>query len=62
MAIHDLDLAARVADQILAVRAGEVLAAGPLAAVFKDATLTRLYDVPARVARDQDSLTVRFQG
>jgi iron complex transport system ATP-binding protein len=62
MAIHDLDLAARVADEVHAVRAGKTLAAGPVATVFTDAVLTRLFDTPARVVQDQDGMTVRFHG
>jgi iron complex transport system ATP-binding protein len=60
MAIHDLDLAARAADEVLALKDGRVLAAGPVPAVFTAAILTRLYDVPARVVRDEAGIAVRF--
>jgi iron complex transport system ATP-binding protein len=62
MAIHDLDLAARVADRIVALREGELVAAGPVEAVLEAEVLTRLFDVPTQVARDGDAITVRFQG
>ena len=62
MAIHDLDLAARVADQMLAVRDGEVLAAGARDAVLNETILARLFDTPTRVSQDGDGLTIRFQG
>ena len=61
MAIHDLDLAARAADEVLALKDGRILAAGSVEAVFTEATLTRLYDVPARVLMDAGGLIVRFQ-
>jgi iron complex transport system ATP-binding protein len=62
MAIHDLDLAARVADRIVALRDGAVLAAGPVEAVLQADVLTRLFDVPTVVTHDGEALSVRFQG
>jgi iron complex transport system ATP-binding protein len=62
MAIHELDLAARVADQVLAIRMGEVLASGPREAVLNEETLSQLFDTPTRVVQDRDGLTIRFQG
>jgi len=62
MAIHELDLAARVADQVLAIRMGEVLASGPRETVLNEETLTQLFDTPTRVVQDRDGLTIRFQG
>jgi iron complex transport system ATP-binding protein len=61
MAVHDLDLAVRAADEVLALRDGRVLATGPVESVFTEATLTQLYDVPARILRDASGLVVRFQ-
>ncbi|HEY4029909.1 MAG TPA: ABC transporter ATP-binding protein [Caulobacteraceae bacterium] len=61
MAVHDLDLAARAADEVLALKDGRVLAAGRVEAVFTEAVLTRLYDVPARIVRDGSGIVVRFQ-
>jgi iron complex transport system ATP-binding protein len=61
MAVHDLDLAVRAADEVLALKDGRILAAGPVDAVLTDATLTQLYDVPARVVRDETGIVVRFQ-
>ena len=49
VALHDLDLARRIADDVLALRGGRVAAAGPAAPVLTDAPLTALYDAPARV-------------
>ncbi len=61
MAIHDLDLAARVADDVLALQDGRILAAGPVAEVFTESTLTRLYDVAAQVRSDPSGIIVRFR-
>ncbi|MBV9995816.1 MAG: ABC transporter ATP-binding protein [Caulobacteraceae bacterium] len=60
MAIHDLDLAIRVADDVLALKEGRAIASGPAAATFTEPALTRLYDVPARLVRDPDGVSVRF--
>ncbi len=60
MAIHDLGLALRVADDVVALRNGRVLAAGPAEAMFTGVLLGRLFDVPMRVVRDADGATVRF--
>lgn len=59
-ALHDLDLALRVADDVVAVRDGRVVARGAVDAVFTDAVLEALYDVPVRVLRDAAGTGVRF--
>lgn len=60
MAIHDLDLALRHADDVVAVRDGKLLAAGSTAEVMTDDLLGALYDVRVRVVHDDDGLSVRF--
>jgi iron complex transport system ATP-binding protein len=60
MAIHDLDLALRVADDVVALREGRVLAAGPAADILVDDMLGRLYDVRVRVIRDAEGASIRF--
>lgn len=60
MAIHDIDLAFRFADDVVAVREGRILAAGPAAEVMRDKTLSALYDVQVRIVRDEYGPTIRF--
>lgn len=60
MAIHDLDLALAFADSILAIRDGRLLAHGPTHEVVTESLLTSLYDVPVRLSRDGDGISVRF--
>jgi len=60
MAIHDLDLALRVADDVVAVRAGRILAAGPAREVMTAAMLEALYDVRVRVIFDELGGSIRF--
>jgi len=60
MAIHDLNLAFRVADDVVAVKEGRILAAGPASDVFTEALLADLYDVRVRVVRDADGADIRF--
>ena len=60
MAIHDLDLALRVADEVVAIKQGSLMASGTTDVIFTAAVLERLYDVRARVVRDGDGATIRF--
>lgn len=62
VALHDLDLAARIADDVVALKRGRVVATGPAATVLTDATLGALYDVPVRITRDGDGTAIRFLG
>lgn len=62
VALHDLDLALRIADDVVAVKDGRVAGQGPVEAIFTDAVLGELYDVPARVRRDADGASIRFLG
>ena len=59
VALHDLHLALRIADDVVAVKAGRVIAAGS-ARIVTDALLGDLYDVPARVQRGEAGISVRF--
>ena len=52
VALHDLSLAWRIADEVLALADGAVVAHGPAAAVIAPAVLERLFDAPARVGED----------
>jgi iron complex transport system ATP-binding protein len=60
LAIHDLDLALRYADDAVALRGGRVLASGPVAEVLSEAVLTELYEVRVRVVCDADGAAIRY--
>lgn len=60
MAIHDLDLALRFADDIVAIRNGKMLACGPTRQVMTEALLASLYDVTVRIHDDDDGASIRF--
>lgn len=47
--LHDLNLAARYADQVVLLKSGSVLAAGPPRAVLTAATLHDAYDAPFEI-------------
>ncbi|MGC4250147.1 MAG: ABC transporter ATP-binding protein [Sphingobium sp.] len=60
MAIHDLDLALNHADDLVAIRDGRLLAAGPVADVATEEMLSALYEVRVRLDSDGDGRIVRF--
>jgi iron complex transport system ATP-binding protein len=60
MAIHEIDLALRFADDVVAIQDGRLAAAGPAAEVMTEAGLSSLYGVGARVSRDAHGASVRF--
>jgi iron complex transport system ATP-binding protein len=54
--LHDVNLAAHLATHLLLLKAGRVLASGPLAEVLTAERLSALYDVPMHAARSEDAL------
>ena len=62
MAVHDLDLALRVADDAVALKDGRLLAAGRATELFTDDVLGRLYELNVRVVRDAQGASVRLLG
>ncbi len=60
MALHDLNLAAAFCDHLVVLCAGGVVATGTPDAVLTPQLIEQVYGVPARVARDEDGLHVRF--
>jgi iron complex transport system ATP-binding protein len=61
-ALHDLDLAARIADDVVAVKRGQITAHGPAGAILTAAILEDLYDTGVAVRRDADGMIIRFIG
>jgi iron complex transport system ATP-binding protein len=49
--LHDINVAAQYADDVVAMRDGAVIAQGTVAAVLTEERLRDLYDTPARVAQ-----------
>jgi iron complex transport system ATP-binding protein len=62
VALHDLTLAARYADRVIALSRGRIVADGPRDEVLRPETLRDLYDVEVRIERDEQGLAVRFIG
>jgi iron complex transport system ATP-binding protein len=60
LALHDLDLALRLADDAVALRGGRVLASGPVGEVLSEPVLAELYEVKVRIARDEDGAAIRY--
>lgn len=58
--LHDLNLAARYADRILAMRAGTAAGFGAPEDVLTDARMTEVFDCPMRFHRDEGGLFVRL--
>jgi iron complex transport system ATP-binding protein len=59
--LHDLNLAARFADDIVLLEQGKIVASGPPEAVLTEARLASGFGIRARVARDADGLSVVAQ-
>ena len=53
LVVHDLNLAARYADVIFALRAGRIVASGSPHEVLNVETLRQVFDVEARILRDE---------
>jgi iron complex transport system ATP-binding protein len=60
MAIHELDLALRFADRVVAIRDGAIVAADTVASVLTPALLGHLYDVPADITDTASGPVLRF--
>jgi iron complex transport system ATP-binding protein len=60
--IHDLALAARYADRVVAIKDGRVFAAGEARETLTADCLRGLFDVEAEVEAGADGLTIRFVG
>ena len=54
LVVHDLNLAARYADHIFALRDGRIAAAGAPAEVLTLHTLRRVFDVETRIISDEE--------
>lgn len=57
MVLHDVNLAARYADQVLALRCGQVHALGKPSAVITAELMSELYDIQARIIQHPQSQT-----
>ncbi|HRK64404.1 MAG TPA: ABC transporter ATP-binding protein [Terricaulis sp.] len=60
VALHDLGLAAAFADRVIAIKDGAIAADGAADAVFTPALLRDLFEVDARIARDDAGVSIRF--
>lgn len=50
--LHDLNLAARYADEVVIFQAGEVYAQGPTAEVFQPATISEAFGIDCDISKD----------
>jgi iron complex transport system ATP-binding protein len=62
VALHDLALAARYADRVIALANGKIVADGAWDDVLKPETLRALYDVDVHVERDERGYAIYFIG
>ena len=61
--LHDLNQAADIADHIVLLRGGQIVAAGPPSEVLDHETLSQVYEIPITVVRDpvDDAITITPQ-
>jgi iron complex transport system ATP-binding protein len=57
LVLHDMNLAARYSDWIIAMKNGDVVAAGPPEEVITEALLAQVFDVEATIVTDPDTNT-----
>lgn len=62
LTLHDLTLAARLADRVLVLGQGEVIADGPPAEALTPAVLAAAYGVDAQLRRTDAGLTIDIRG
>ncbi|MEE4464606.1 Fe3+-hydroxamate ABC transporter ATP-binding protein FhuC, partial [Azotobacter chroococcum] len=55
VALHDINLAARYCDRLVALHGGRLLASGSPATLMNPATLEAIHGIPMRVLRHPDS-------
>lgn len=60
--LHDLNFAARHADHIIAMRAGKIVEAGPVAQIMREDLLRPLYDTPLTVTTRNERVFVDVFG
>ncbi len=58
LVVHDLNLAARYADHVFALREGRIVASGTPSEVFTADTLRDVFEVEAQILRDETSGTL----
>lgn len=56
IALHDLNLAARFADNIVVMSKGEIYASGPPSSVLTQKTIKSVYGINARISIDDDGV------
>ncbi|MCE0483521.1 MAG: ABC transporter ATP-binding protein [Methylacidiphilales bacterium] len=57
LVLHDLNLAARYADHLFALRDGKIVASGTPAEILTPETLRRVFDIEARIIREEETGT-----
>jgi iron complex transport system ATP-binding protein len=60
VSVHQLDIVLRLADDVLALADGRQVAYGPLDDAFTDATLMKVFGLPARLVTDGEDRGVLF--
>ena len=53
--LHKLNMAARFATHLVAMKSGRILAQGPPAAILTESTVEDVFDLACRVIRDPDT-------
>lgn len=61
-AIHDLNIAAHYCDKLYAIQDGRIVASGTPEEILTPELIRNLYEVEAKVIRDQDGIFIRFCG
>ncbi len=60
MSVHEMDLALRFADDVVALKDGRLLWSGPVREVMTEANLAQLYDISVSIGMDAHGPSIRF--
>ena len=59
--LHDIDLAARVCDEVALMKRGKVLVKGPVEKVLTEKWISKTFDIDVKVKRD-DGFHIQVKG
>ena len=60
--LHELSIAARIADRLIWMKNGEIFTEGKPAETLTSEIMREIYEVNAHIAKDNHGIDIRFKG